>query len=403
MHGIDIPVSGAPRQSIDAGPDIFSVALSTQGFVGNRFDMLVEPGTDVALGQPIFCDRTHREIVFTSPASGTVRDIHFGARRRLDSVVIACEANRVIAIDTEQKVRSVLLVSGLWTAFRARPFGHIPVPDAQAEAILVTAMETDPLSPDAAVIINASAAEFAEGLAKLTELTPAKVIVCHAAGASLPAVHHERVRFASFAGKHPAGLPGMHLDRLELSGKPIWQIDYQDVIAIGHLFQTGQCSNDRVVSVAGPMAKNPRLIQTQRGACLDDLLCNERSTGPTFALAGSILTGRRARFLGHRDTQVCLLPAPPQKQKPNWFSQLIAGARAPIVPSETLDSALSQNILPVPLMRALSVGDWVSAQKLGCLNLLEEDVALLSYLCTSGTDYGVLLRSALDDFSKGMR
>jgi Na+-transporting NADH:ubiquinone oxidoreductase subunit A len=53
-------------------------------------------------------------------------------------------------------------------------------------------------------------------------------------------------------------------------------------------------------------------------------------------------------------------------------------------------------------MRALSVGDWEAAAKLGCLDLLEEDVALLSYLCTSGNDYSALLRQALDDFSEGL-
>ena len=35
------------------------------------------------------------------------------------------------------------------------------------------------------------------------------------------------------------------------------------------------------------------------------------------------------------------------------------------------------------------------------LQLIEEDVALLSYVCASKTDYGALLRSVLDDLEEG--
>ncbi len=51
-------------------------------------------------------------------------------------------------------------------------------------------------------------------------------------------------------------------------------------------------------------------------------------------------------------------------------------------------------------MRALSVGDWETAYRLGAADLLEEDVALLSTYCSSGADYGALLRRALDDIAR---
>ncbi|MBK8439867.1 MAG: hypothetical protein IPL38_10360 [Rhodobacter sp.] len=47
-------------------------------------------------------------------------------------------------------------------------------------------------------------------------------------------------------------------------------------------------------------------------------------------------------------------------------------------------------------MRALAVGDVETAERLGCLELLEDDLALLSHLCPSGSDYGMLLRRTLD-------
>ena len=50
-------------------------------------------------------------------------------------------------------------------------------------------------------------------------------------------------------------------------------------------------------------------------------------------------------------------------------------------------------------MRALSVGDVDAAERLGCRELIEEDVAALSRLCTSGADYGRLLREVLDQLA----
>ncbi len=53
-------------------------------------------------------------------------------------------------------------------------------------------------------------------------------------------------------------------------------------------------------------------------------------------------------------------------------------------------------ILATPLMRALLVGDVDRARDLGALELIEEDVAMLSYACPSRSNYGRLLREVLD-------
>jgi Na+-transporting NADH:ubiquinone oxidoreductase subunit A len=68
-----------------------------------------------------------------------------------------------------------------------------------------------------------------------------------------------------------------------------------------------------------------------------------------------------------------------------------------LIPQASLERAIAPRILPVPLMRALSIGDSEAARRLGCLALVEEDVAILSRLCTSGADYGALLRQVLDE------
>ncbi len=53
-----------------------------------------------------------------------------------------------------------------------------------------------------------------------------------------------------------------------------------------------------------------------------------------------------------------------------------------------------------PLLRALLVGDLGAAEELGVLELAEEDLALVSFLCPAKLEYGALLRAALDEIEK---
>ena len=52
------------------------------------------------------------------------------------------------------------------------------------------------------------------------------------------------------------------------------------------------------------------------------------------------------------------------------------------------------------LLRSLIVGDVEQAEKLGILELDEEDVALFSFVCPGKTDYGPLLRTNLETIEK---
>ena len=72
----------------------------------------------------------------------------------------------------------------------------------------------------------------------------------------------------------------------------------------------------------------------------------------------------------------------------------------PLIPTNALERALGFDIPVVPFLRALSVGDAETAKRLGCLELVEEDVAAASLACTSGADYGRMLRHVLDELAE---
>ncbi|MDH3639174.1 MAG: NADH:ubiquinone reductase (Na(+)-transporting) subunit A, partial [Gammaproteobacteria bacterium] len=74
-----------------------------------------------------------------------------------------------------------------------------------------------------------------------------------------------------------------------------------------------------------------------------------------------------------------------------------------LIPTGDYEAVAPPGVLPVPLLRALLVGDAERARELGALELVEEDLSLLSFICPSKTDYGPLLRHVLDELQKEVR
>jgi Na+-transporting NADH:ubiquinone oxidoreductase subunit A len=414
-HGFRVELAGAPEQRIEPAPPVSGAALIGADAPGLRPKFAVEKGQEVRAGEVLFTDRKRPDIAFVAPASGRVTGIDYGPRRTLSAIRIAIgEAPPVEAAaagDTPDALRATLLARGLWPAFQTRPFGRIPDADATPAAIFVTAIDTEPLAPDPAVVLAERMDAFHAGIAALKMLTPGPVFVCEAPGAGL-APDLPGVTAAAFEGPHPAGLAGTHIHHLfkATPARPVWTIGYQDAAAIGSLLQTGLYPAERVVALAGPRVARPRLLRTVRGAALRDLTDGQLAPSPDGRSArlfsGSVLSGREAAYLGMRNRIVTVLDAPPDGPARGllaWLTRHTAphGPR-PIVPTEALEHAAPLGIPPVPLLRALAVGDAEASQRLGVTGLVEEDMALLSTLCTSQQDYGPLLRRVLDEIAEAV-
>ncbi len=406
--GLDLSLPGKPEQAISNGRPVSSVAILGRDYPGLRPEFRVNQGDRVRTGQVLFVDRTRPDIVFTAPATGTVSAIEHGQPRRFDELVIRVESEVLEIFEHSGETlsaagtRALLLESGLWSSFLTRPYGRIPDPDQVPRAIFVTAIDTNPLSADVFTVVGPCLDQFRRGIEALKSLTEGAVYVCQAPGAHL-AESDEQVLTATFSGPHPAGLAGTHIHHLMpvSAHRRVWQVGYQDVIAIGHLLETGSLWTERIVALSGSGLRAPRLIRTRLGASLDDLLEGEQVNGNIRVASGSVLTGRLSAYLGRYHAQVSVLSGDAQGSGVGTWGRLwrsLPGATdAPLVPLEILESVLPMDVLAVPLMRALSVGDVESAEQLGCLELLEEDVALLSYLCADRSDYGELLRRALNE------
>ncbi|WP_448211445.1 Na(+)-translocating NADH-quinone reductase subunit A [Colwellia sp. MEBiC06753] len=437
--GLDVPIQGAPQQVIHDGSPIKTVATLGQEFVGMRPTMHVKVGDRVKKGQVIFEDKKNPGVKFTAYAAGVVTEINRGEKRVLQSVVIEIDgdeqetfnsysANELASLSREDVV-SNLVDSGLWTALRTRPYSKIPAIDTAPQAIFVSAMDTNPLAANPEVVINEQAESFKQGLVVLSRLTEGEVFLSKAPGANIPT--ESGVTVTEFAGKHPAGLVGTHIHFLKpvSAERFVWHLNYQDVIAFGQLFTTGQLNNQRVISLAGPAVKEPRLVRTTLGANLNELAAGQLADGEVRLVSGSLLQGQTANsvvgYLGRYHVQAAALLEGREKEfigymmpGANKFSVTRAylshfspsklfnmttttnGSARAMVPIGNYERVMPLDILPTLLLRDLCAGDTDSAQQLGALELDEEDLALCTFVCPGKTDYGVLLRDCLTTIEK---
>ncbi|MEC4727678.1 Na(+)-translocating NADH-quinone reductase subunit A [Shewanella sp. D64] len=434
--GLDVPIAGEPKQVIEERFHASHVALLGEEYIGLKPTMMVEIGDLVKKGQPLFEDKKTPGVFFTAPASGEIIAINRGERRVLQSVVIKChgdealvfEAHKDVSRLSRELVQANLVNSGLWTALRTRPFSRLAQLDTSPAAIFVTAIDTNPLAADPRIIIAEHTDAFATGMAALTRLTQGKVYLCQDSGGALPGNDFSQVETKRFAGVHPAGLVGTHIHfTLPVSlERQVWHIGYQDVIAFGKLFQTGELCTDRVVSLAGPNVINPRLIRTQLGAELSEIVNDQLKPGFSRVVSGSVLSGHTATgvhdYLGRFHNQISALTEDAQHELLSWvrggsekFSITRAvtsrfkgakklfdmtthtgGSARAMMAFGQLDRVMPLDILPTLLVRDLVVRDTDEAQQLGALELDEEDLALCTFVCPGKYDFGKELRACLD-------
>jgi len=433
--GLDLPIKGAPEQQIGSAVTVSKVAILGEEYVGMRPTMHVQVGDVVKKGQLLFEDKKNPGVKYVSPASGEILEVNRGARRVLQSVVVglkgedAIEFTKVdasaIANTDRQQLVDTLIESGLWTAIRTRPFSKSPAVDSTPKAIFVTAMDSNPLAVDPQIVLAERDEDFANGLQVLSQLSGGKVYVCKASGSNVSASGNN-VEVHEFAGPHPSGLVGTHIHYLEPVGatKKVWHVNYQDVISIGATITSGELDVSRVVSIAGPAAKQPQIVRTQVGASTNELVKGQFADTPVRVISGSVLNGTKATgphaYLGRFHLQVSLIEEDSEKKFLGWImpgadkhsvtraylghlspkklfnmTSTTNGSNRSMVPIGNYERIMPLDIIPTLLLRDLLSGDSDGAQTLGALELDEEDLALCSYVCPGKYDYGQVLREVL--------
>jgi len=457
--GLDLPIPGKPLQVVRGSTPSRQVAVLADDFPGMKARMLVAEGDLVKRGQSLFEDRKIPGVLHTAPGAGRVIGIHRGDKRALQSVVIdlsdgerrgepgpdefaTFEAYRGESAETlsRDQIRDLLVESGLWTALRERPYSKVPSPEGNAEALFITATDTDPLAPLPEVALEGRMDDFVFGARLVAKLTSGPTYLCVSEHSEIANRAPEDVQVERFAGPHPSGTVGLHIHRLRPVNREhkVWHIGYQDVAAVGHLFRTGKLDVSRVISIAGPNVAEPRLERTRIGACVSELIRTDGGASADSggnppevrAISGSVLSGKRTHgdaydFMGRYDRQISLLEEDRENVFLGWltpgqnlfsitgiylskifkperfrFTTTMNGSPRAMVPIGLYERVMPMDIMPTFLLRALIVGDIERAEQLGVLELDEEDLALCTYVCSGKTNYGPLLRSNLEMIEK---
>ena len=446
--GLDLPISGEPRQTIEDAPSTSRVALMASDYIGMKPRMAVKVGDVVKRGQLMFEDRKADDVRYTAPGAGTVVAINRGARRALQSLVIELNERAggpspddqvvfehytgkpVTELGREQ-IQALLFESGLWTSLRTRPFSKVPSPNSKPTALFITAADTNPLAPRVDVVLEGHEDTFCVGLEAIKRLCEGPVYLCKGQNSRVGAYEVEDIRVEEFQGAHPAGLVGTHIHFLQPVhlGKTVWHINYQDVLAIGRLFTTGQLDVSHVVALAGPAVKKPRLLRTRIGANLDELTDGELKSGENRVISGSVLSGRKADgealgYLGRYHHQISCLAEDRERVFFGWlslgakmfslipthigrfvtkkfdFTTTTHGSKRDMVPIGLFEKVMPLDIMPTFLLRSLMSGDRERAIDLGCLELDEEDLGLCTFVDPGKNDFGQILREQLTIIEK---
>lgn len=439
--GLDLPITGSPKQEILDGPAVQEVAILGEDYLGMKPSMKVRVGDKVKCGDEIFIDKKTDGVIYTAPASGTVSAINRGAKRKLLSVVIEIEGNENKEFSkydpaqltqlNRQDVVDNLVASGMWTSLRTRPMSKVPEIDAKPAAIFVSVMDTNPLAADPMIIVASQIDAFNHGLTVLKHLTDGELFVSYDGSKSHDLAQNPVANYQAFSGKHPAGNIGTHIHMLKPVNdqRTVWHVGYQDVIAIGKLFTSGTLFTDRVVSLAGPLVKAPRLIKTRIGANTGQLTKDQFDEQDERIISGSVFSGHIAvhhrAYLGRYHNQITVLAEGREKEFFGWihlgkdkfsvtrafishlssskkfdFTTTTGGSERAIMPIGTYEDVMPWDILPTQLLRAIVVGDTDGAQQLGVLEFDEEDIALCTFVCPGKYEYGPILRDVLTTIEK---
>lgn len=433
-RGKDIKLVGSAEKIHANGLRSETVALKPSDFIGIRPKMLVKEGDVVKAGTPIFFDKNNEELKFVSPVSGKIAEIKRGAKRVILEVIItadseiAYEKYEVGTSLSSDKVKELMLSSGLWPMVRQRPFDVIANPKEAPKAIFISAFDSSPLAPDYDFILHGQSAAFQAGIDAIAKLTTGKVHlnINGATRADEAFTAAKGVQLNKFVGPHPAGNVGVQIHQLEplSKGETIWFVNPQDVVTIGKFFISGQYDASRIVALAGSEVTNAKYYRTVIGASAKSIFTNNVKEGSNRYISGNVLTGTRIEmdgYLGFYDHQFTVIPENHEPELFGWimpnfgkwsnsralFSWLMPnkeykldskmnGEERAFVVTGQYEEVFPFDIYPQQLIKSIMIDDIEAMEELGIYEVAPEDFALCEVVCTSKLPLQSTVRKGLE-------
>ena len=439
-QGYDIRLEGVAPLHIDGRTKASTFAIQPPNFRGIAPipKVVVEVGQKVKAGDHLFHDKKVVDIKYVAPVSGEVIAINRGERRAITEVVVKADKEIAyrqlpkfdLAKGSREELVNYLMDCGAWALLRQRPYDIVADPAIVPANIFVSTFDTAPLAPDNNFVVQGREEAFQKGLDVLNQLTSGKVFLgLSANGDEAPAkafTEAEGVEKRWFRGPHPAGNVGVQIHHIAPVGakQVVWTLGVQEVITLGALFTEGRFNAERVVALVGAELKEPKYVRTFIGANVGELTRNNLANDKVRLISGDVLSGRKkeaGNFLNFYDDQITvvaegdyyemfgwLLPSKltpsVSRSFPNFLFPKATyradtnthGEKRAFVVTGQYEELLPMDVLPQHLMKAILTNDYDGMEGLGIYELIEEDVALCEFACTSKQPLQKILRQGLD-------
>ena len=432
--GLNIKLKGSAKAELETIPVPATIALKPTDFPGLTPKLMAKTDTMVKTGDALFFDKYHPEIIVTAPLGGKVVSVNRGERRKILEIVIETDANagsvEFIKADPNSlsgdEIKDQLLKSGMWPFIKRRPYGVIASPNEKPISIYISTFDTAPLAPDYNFILKGQMGSFQTGINALAKLTSGKVYLGLNPDSTFADVKNVVVN--KFEGPHPAGNVGIQIHNTNPinKGDVVWTVNVQDVLFIGRLFETGKVDFTKIIALTGSEVENPKYYKTVLGtpvAVLTDKKLKKADYKQRI-ISGNVLTGSRVKiqsYVGYYDSQVTVIPegdnyeflgwAKPRLDKfsfsKSYFSWLssaksyvadanLNGEERAFVVTGQYEKVVPMDILPVHLIKAIIADDIDKMEQLGIYEIIEEDLALCEFICTSKIEVQKIIRDGIN-------
>ncbi|MCX7862486.1 MAG: Na(+)-translocating NADH-quinone reductase subunit A [Bacteroidales bacterium] len=437
--GLDIRLKGKPQEIILTTEPYKQVGICPDNLPGFIPKPLIKEGEEVLVGSSLFYHKDIPEMVVASPVSGTLKQIKRGEKRKILSFIIEPDgkqtptnSNMDISKLSDDDLRKAMLSTGLWSFIIQRPYNIIAIPTLQPKAIFISGFDTAPLAPNLEFILHDEKETLQAGINVLKRLVDVPIYVGLKSNTTSVFEQINGIHITYFDGPHPAGNVGIHIHHVSPinKGEIVWTIRPEDLVIIGRYELTGMYDVRRTIAVVGSQVKQPAYVKTIQGADIATIVKNNIYGENNRYISGNVLTGKNATiegFLGFYDRMISVIPEGDRYEFLGWampgfnkfslsrtfFSWLFpkkeyvidtnyhGGERAYVMTGQ-YEKVLPMDILPQHLIKAALSKDIELLEKLGIYEVVEEDLALCEFVCTSKIEVQHILREALDFVRKEM-
>lgn len=438
--GLNLRLKGkAQEEVLDLGVNGF-FAIKPTDFTNITPKLLVNEMDEVYTGTPLFYSKADSRIKFCSPVSGKVKEIIRGEKRKLLEIIIESDG-KLNPIDKKnfseplhpEDILQNLLEKGYWAAIRQRPFNIVANPDEKPKAIFISGFDSSPLAPNYEFIFTGRIKEIQKGIDVLKTYTNTTIhFSLHQTlnGENSIFKSLQNVELHTFSGPHPSGNIGTqihHIDPIN-KGDIIWTINLADIANIGEFYLTGEPCYKKTIAVAGSETETAKYFNLISGASIKSFSKNIDSN--TRIISGNVLTGTNVGmngYLGYYENMVTIIPEGDYYEFFGWmmpgFNKLSLsrtfwswltpnkeynvdtnyhGELRNFVVTGQYEKVFPWDIMPQQLIKSMIVKDYDLMEKLGILEVAEEDFALCEFVCTSKIELQEIVRQSINDYIKEM-